>query len=365
MSTNETNKDAARLTFYLVSIAFALYAKWWGLLVGALVLVVAQRIPKEKQLRRLLFKGAALTLVVSALSSLVSYQQEQRRNEEKQALEAKKAAEQEAKEKAAAEAKALKEQRTVFLQQNAAKHALKYTEQLKETQQLLAENKIDEAIKLLAPIAEEMTEYEEMNPIPSEIVQVMPFYQDTRERAKIRLATKRIEENLVKANKLTTGNKPGPEWSIAKDLFQESLDLISDLEKVEDKYQEMLPKGLSKTKRNIEKRLQRATKLVARYEKKKKEQEAYLALCGEKPVGCGGGWDGECVGTESAFQRVAHDPSDVDVERCSAPVLTKDDCWHSTCSVIARNGFGARIRQQYVFRFSALGVEVVGRASRY
>ncbi len=95
------------------------------------------------------------------------------------------------------------------------------------------------------------------------------------------------------------------------------------------------------------------------YERELAELAALKVVCGAAPVGCGGGWDGECIGTKSAFKQIAHDPGSVDVENCSAPVLTKKHCWISKCTVRAKNSFGAKIATTHTFSFSALGIEVI------
>ena len=118
-------------------------------------------------------------------------------------------------------------------------------------------------------------------------------------------------------------------------------------------------------KANVEKKRQRIAPQVARErarieaEKRRDEKEqataaALAALCGDKPV-CSA-WDGECIGIKSAIKRVAHDPDSIDVENCTGPVLTDDNCWVTTCDVRGKNAFGALILNRKKFSMSKLGV---------
>jgi len=94
-------------------------------------------------------------------------------------------------------------------------------------------------------------------------------------------------------------------------------------------------------------------------EKRKREEaaakaEALRALCGDKPL-CGG-WDGDCVGLESALKTKANDPDSVDVENCTDPVLT-EACWVTTCDVRGKNVFGVSVYNRMRFSISKLGIE--------
>jgi hypothetical protein len=91
---------------------------------------------------------------------------------------------------------------------------------------------------------------------------------------------------------------------------------------------------------------------------KAKEDKAavYAALCGEKPSISS--WDGEVIGLERALKETANDPDSIDVEKCTNPVLTTENCWLVTCNVRGKNGFGALILQRHTFAYSkALGFQ--------
>jgi hypothetical protein len=82
-----------------------------------------------------------------------------------------------------------------------------------------------------------------------------------------------------------------------------------------------------------------------------------MSFCGDKPV-CSA-WDGGCLAIESALKRTAHDPSSIDVENCTDPVLYERQCWVTTCDVRGRNAFGAMILQRKQFSISKLGVDEI------
>ena len=103
-----------------------------------------------------------------------------------------------------------------------------------------------------------------------------------------------------------------------------------------------------------------ARKQQAAAEAVKAKEETYLALCGEAPRVSS--WDGAPVGLESAIKKIANDPDSIDVSDCTTPVLSKDNCWVSTCNVRGKNGFGALILLRQTWSYSkALGFQQVGK----
>jgi len=59
---------------------------------------------------------------------------------------------------------------------------------------------------------------------------------------------------------------------------------------------------------------------------------------------------------ESKIEESAHDPDSIDVSNCTRPVLSKDNCWVSTCDVRGKNAFGALTLQKQTWSYSkALG----------
>ena len=62
------------------------------------------------------------------------------------------------------------------------------------------------------------------------------------------------------------------------------------------------------------------------------------------------GWNGdELMGAEAYLQETANDPDSIEVRRCTRPVLTRTDCWTSTCQVRERNAFNALVLNRVIF----------------
>ena len=80
--------------------------------------------------------------------------------------------------------------------------------------------------------------------------------------------------------------------------------------------------------------------------KKKKEEDALARalaeqlVCGDRPQP--DGWDGGLIAVDRYMKDRAHDPSSIDSEQCSQPVMT-DNCWKTTCKVRGKNAFGAEV----------------------
>jgi len=100
---------------------------------------------------------------------------------------------------------------------------------------------------------------------------------------------------------------------------------------------ESLGKEAAKKRRSIQSR-------VKQEQKKKAEAEALALVCGDKPTV--DPWDGGMIAVDRYFKNTANDPSSIDSENCTTPVLT-DNCWRVTCVVRGKNAFGALIANQY------------------
>lgn len=79
------------------------------------------------------------------------------------------------------------------------------------------------------------------------------------------------------------------------------------------------------------------------------ETGALEAQCGPKPRLSS--LDGGSLDAEEFVKRSAHDPSSVDVERCTEPVLNPQTCWTMTCDVRAKNALNANVLNQVRFTF--------------
>lgn len=217
-----------------------------------------------------------------------------------------------------------------------------------------------EQLDALAPQADS---FKALTPIPTEYHGVLERFAEMQAKVSPiapvaeRLANAR--KLSARAEQLTTGTKDGATWSQAKSLWLEALGAVEAVESSAPPVRALFSGELPTLRRSIEASLKKAGRYADPYERELAERAAMKALCGDPPVGCGEGWDGECIGTESAFKKVAHDPDSVDVENCSPPVLTEKHCWISECTVRAKNAFGAKVVDTHTFSFSTLGVEVV------
>jgi len=88
------------------------------------------------------------------------------------------------------------------------------------------------------------------------------------------------------------------------------------------------------------------------------EAKALEAQCGSRPAISP--LDGGSLAAEEYVKRSAHDPSSVDVERCTEPKVNQATCWTMTCDVRATNAFGAKVLNQV--RFSLRQGSVVSAA---
>jgi hypothetical protein len=90
-------------------------------------------------------------------------------------------------------------------------------------------------------------------------------------------------------------------------------------------------------------------------ERKQREQEAeierkaneYRARCGSPPTVSP--FDGQLFGLAESIRKASReDPGPFKVTKCSDPVMTKTDCWVSTCSVDGRI-FGTDYKRKFTF----------------
>lgn len=305
-----------------------------------------------------------LLLIGTAINSLVQ-RAVQRQAAEQAERDAQVRRDREAAEKLAEEQRMAAEAaaRDVRLRAEAGPVSAAFNKSLEDVQASIAASDWQQALTQLDALAPQADSFKALTPLPMEYQGVLERY--TKMRAQVsplaplaaRLANAR--ELSARANQLTSGTKDGETWSQAKSLWIEALQDVEAVESSDPSVRSLVSDDLLALRRSIEASLKKASRYADPYERKLAELAALKVVCGDAPVGCGGGWDGECIGAKSAFKQIAHDPSSVDVENCSAPVLTKKHCWVSECTVRAKNAFGAKIAKTHTFSFSTLGVEVV------
>lgn len=308
--------------------------------------------------------GFAVLLIGAAINSLAerSAQREAAVQAEKNAQERR---DREAAEKLAEDQRVAAEAaaRDVRLRAEAEPVAAAFNKSLDDVQAAIAASEWQEAEKQLDVLAPDADSFKALTPTPREYHSVLERY--TKMHALVSplapLAAKlaNAREMSARANQLTSGTKDGEIWSQAKSLWLEALQEIEAVESSNPSVRSQVSEELPALRRSVEASLKKAHRYADPYERELAELAALKVLCGSAPVGCGGGWDGECIGTKSAFKQIAHDPGSVDVEDCSAPVLTKKHCWVSECTVRAKNAFGAKVAKTHTFSFSTLGVEVI------
>jgi len=304
----------------------------------------------------LLIGGAINSLVERAAQREAAEQAERNAQERRDREAAEKLAEEQ---RIAAEAVA----RDIRLRAEAGPVSAAFNKSLDDAQSSIAASEWQQAQKQLDDLAPQADSFKALTPTPPEYHGVLERYATMHSKVSplaplaARLANAR---NLsARANELTSGTKDGETWSQAKSLWLEALQDVEVVESSDPSVRSQLSDELPALRRSIDVSLKKARRYADPYERELAELAALKVVCGDAPVGCGGGWDGECIGAKSAFKQIAHDPDSVDVENCSAPVLTKKHCWVSECTVRAKNAFGAKIAKTHTFRFSTLGVEVV------
>lgn len=241
--------------------------------------------------------------------------------------------------------------------------AAEFNSQLDKVQSAMAREEWTSALHELESLSLRAEEMKALEPSPPEFPPVLERYEKLDKKVRpvadaIR-ALERTKKQIAEADDSVKGTKDGATWLAAKKTWQEAKSTLESLDASAPSVRGYLPDYLTNLSRDMDARLKRAKRYADPYESKLAEAEALRILCGDPPAGCGGGWDGECIGTKSAFKRVAHDPRSVDVEDCSQPVLTKEHCWVSECTVRAKNMLGAKVVSRERFGFSTLGIEVL------
>lgn len=212
----------------------------------------------------------------------------------------------------------------------------------------LAEKRAGVAKARLLEARQTRAGYMQLNPAPPEIVE-----QETRSQALLDQVST-IENAPAKLARIDVLRKRAKEsarsqeWETALEDIDGALGLVVELDKLPPGYLTMSLKPITAE----------LAKLRGQVQPKKtaddRHADAVAARCGERPQ-CGGGWDGECIGLESAIKRTAHDPDSIDVENCTEAQLTEKACWVTTCDVRGKNMMGAKILKRQRFSKSRLG----------
>lgn len=233
--------------------------------------------------------------------------------------------------------------------------------ELSEVQALVSAGRLREADALLKKSDTRLQEYQALEPVPPEIVAIQKLFEQRRLQVVYLLLpldlSASMEQSFNYGEQIVAdaSTQDLETWLAASKMWEKALIPAMALEQMDETQRPYVHAELKEIRKKIDARLKKAERVLKPYFK----QQALLKLCGPAPEGCGGGWDGACIGAQSAFKRIAHDPGSVDVENCSQPELSSKHCWVSTCEVRAKNAFGAKIRSVHKFSFSTLGIEVL------
>ncbi|MCA9563342.1 MAG: hypothetical protein KC561_07625 [Myxococcales bacterium] len=142
------------------------------------------------------------------------------------------------------------------------------------------------------------------------------------------------------------------EQAIDADNYVEGDELLQNAENTLGRAPESL--GRSSGSRELLSRVERRRSRIERHVRRQREEteraRAYRAFCGPRPERSG--WDNGFREAERLLSRSAHDPGSIDVENCSPPTLTSENCWETTCQVRGRNAFGAQVLNYYTFHMT-------------
>ena len=355
--TAQSSSGSGWLIAALVVFSMAIWAPGLALLIGfglgtwsVLTLRKQGRIAlsRSRNIHPIAMLAFAVAVGGGSVAKLVGEYKDNQRREQAEIAQKDEAA-RHAAERAAEEQRiaARQAEHDAALRNGAPTKAAEFNSELDNVQSAMAKEEWISALDALESLAPKAEEMKALEPSPPEFPPVLERYQKLDQQVRpvadairsLEQTTKRIAE----ADESVKGTKDGATWLAAKKTWQEAKSTLESLDASDPSVRGYLPDYLTNLSRDMDARLKRAKRYADPYESKLAEAEALRILCGDPPAGCGGGWDGECIGTKTAFKRVAHDPGSVDVENCSQPVLTKEHCWVSECTVRAKNMFGAKV----------------------
>jgi hypothetical protein len=146
--------------------------------------------------------------------------------------------------------------------------------------------------------------------------------------------------------------------STGSDVISYDASLLADeqaLEAISGAPREQFAKEIRNATKAVQKKRVSIRGQVKKAQRAQAEALALSAVCGDSPPAISG-WDGELIGAESYIAQGAHDPDSIDVENCTRPVLSKDNCWVTACSVRGKNAFGALVHNRMAFSVGRNGI---------
>jgi hypothetical protein len=197
---------------------------------------------------------------------------------------------------------------------------------------------------------------------PVELTSVMPAATTAlallENAQQVLIAVSAADKDIARGDELTMNR----DWIAADKAYQDAMATLEKVPAVE-RGDEPIPPEL-----NIADAKARVTSLRNRIasavttelrrletERKQREQEAeierkaseYRARCGSPPTVSP--FDGQLFGlAESLRKATRDDPGPFKITKCTDPVMTKEDCWISTCNVDGRM-FGTDYKRKFTF----------------
>jgi hypothetical protein len=263
-----------------------------------------------------------------------------------------------------AEAKALAEAtkiaRAEQLRASASANATRVRDELQAIEELLTQGQIDQAAARSATLTKEADDYRMLDPTPAEIAPLLGPIKALGSRVAGIVAVQGAVRDFAlfkgEAEGMAQGGNDSSGWSEVVETYQKALDQLAILEGAGNEGRRLIPSSLNLRKERDAIKVNRDS--ARRQHKKAKDAESiaeqYTALCGAQPKRSA--WDGEIAEVTLTVRQVAHDPDSIDVKNCTPPLLSKKDCWVTTCDVRGKNAFGAFVLSQRTFSISSRGV---------
>jgi hypothetical protein len=159
----------------------------------------------------------------------------------------------------------------------------------------------------------------------------------------------RLSTTLVQQRENVSKLAQSQDWITADEVTKAAFETVEKLKQ----HGEEFVKKEGKPGFSLEREIKTLEALKKKIEPKAEKDRAYAKSCGDPPPV--DGWDRGNFELEGQLKRTAHDPSSIDVENCTQPVLMTERCWQLTCDVLGKNAFGAQVRNRKKFFYSKAG----------
>lgn len=252
------NRSAVVVAAFVVLGMLSMLVGRWGVGLGVLLLAwtVAAAVGKVKGPMELLYPEsigktalaaagiglASFVTMCGAMGGVAQLEQERREAERVTQAEADRVAREE-QEAADALARATKEKE---LRDAAPKVAKSFASGLDAVTDVYNEEQYKEAAKKLDEVAALTNDYGSLDPVPTEIAELVPRYNELKTKVDAAVAVvdaaANLDANIDKATELTDGTMDGPTWKAAKGVWETALANIVTLEGADERFSPSFPK---------------------------------------------------------------------------------------------------------------------------